>query len=95
MISKIQENITIWLIVGFIGQLCFFTRFLIQYIVSERKKKSTIPIAFWYLSITGALLVFSYAVYRRDPVFITGSVLGLFVYSRNLFFVHKARMRNE
>ena len=81
----------IWLIVGFLGQSCFFLRFLIQWIVSEKNKKSTIPVVFWYLSFSGAFLILIYAIYRKDPVFIVGQALGLLVYSRNLWLIYAGK----
>ncbi len=79
----------LWILIGFIGECCFFLRFLVQWIVSERKKSSTIPVAFWYLSLIGGLILLSYALYRRDPVFIAGQSVGLFVYCRNLSLIRK------
>ncbi|MDP8299349.1 MAG: lipid-A-disaccharide synthase N-terminal domain-containing protein [Candidatus Tantalella remota] len=89
--QNINENI--WLIIGFIGQSCFFFRFLIQWIISEKEHKSTIPVVFWYLSFMGALSVLIYAVYKKDPVFIVGQSLGLMVYSRNLMLIYTRRMK--
>ena len=82
-------NKNVWILIGFIGEGCFFSRFLVQWIVSERRKRSTIPIAFWYLSLIGGLILLSYAFYRRDPVFIAGQSLGLLVYCRNLSLICK------
>jgi len=84
-------NITeiIWLTVGFAGQALFASRFLIQWIKSEKQKKSIIPIEFWYCSIFGGLTLLAYAIYKQDPVFIAGQSLGMFVYSRNLYFIYK------
>ncbi len=79
----------IWLVIGFTGQAAFFMRFLVQWIVSEAKKESTIPVAFWYFSLIGGLILLSYAVYRRDPVFIMGQSCGLVVYIRNLMLIRK------
>ena len=79
----------IWLAIGFLGQAMFASRFLIQWIQTERKKQSIIPIAFWYFSIFGSLILFSYAIYRKDPVFIIGQSFGLIVYMRNLYFIYK------
>ena len=79
---------TIWIIIGFLGQLLFFMRFFIQWLASERKKESTIPLAFWYCSIAGGLILLLYAVYRKDPVFITGQSLGILIYARNLYLIH-------
>ncbi len=79
----------IWILIGFLGQFCFSCRFLVQWIASEKQKKSVIPIAFWYFSIAGALVLFTYALYRRDPVFITGQLFGVLIYLRNLHLIHK------
>ena len=78
----------IWLGVGFLGQFCFFLRFFIQWIVSEKKKKSTIPLVFWYFSLGGGVILFAYALYRRDPVFILGQGLGILIYLRNLMLIY-------
>lgn len=77
----------IWLIVGFIGQGLFFMRFLVQWIHSERAKRSVIPVAFWYFSIIGGLITLFYAIHTKDPVFILGNTIGVFVYVRNLYFI--------
>ena len=77
----------IWLAVGFLGQALFSARFLVQWIKSEREKKSVFPIAFWYFSIAGGATLLAYAIYREDPVFILGQLTGLFIYFRNLHFV--------
>lgn len=81
----------IWVAVGFAGQAVFFARFLVQWIVSERARRSVIPIAFWYLSIAGGLTLLSYAIWRRDPVFIVGQAGGLVVYLRNLALLRRER----
>lgn len=73
-----------WVAIGFVGQACFFTRFLVQWVVSERRGRSVVPRSFWYFSIAGSLIVLSYAIWRRDPVFIAGQSMGLVVYVRNL-----------
>ncbi|QQG37355.1 MAG: lipid-A-disaccharide synthase N-terminal domain-containing protein [Micavibrio aeruginosavorus] len=80
---------TIWLIVGFIGQALFFGRFLVQWLASEKAKRSVIPHAFWYFSIGGGLTLFVYALYRQDPVFILGQSTGLLIYARNLYFIRR------
>lgn len=79
----------VWLAVGFLGQALFSARFLVQWIASERKRKSVVPIEFWYFSIGGGLTLLAYAVHRLDPVFIVGQAAGLFVYARNLYFIHR------
>jgi lipid-A-disaccharide synthase-like uncharacterized protein len=82
---------SIWLAVGFLGQALFSARFLVQWIKSEKEKKSVFPIAFWYFSIAGGVTLLAYAVYRKDPVFILGQLSGLFIYVRNLYFVFYER----
>jgi lipid-A-disaccharide synthase-like uncharacterized protein len=82
-----------WLMVGFLGQALFTARFLAQWLVSERKKDSVIPVAFWWLSLAGGLTLLSYATYRQDPVIIVGQALGVFVYVRNLMLVDKGKRR--
>ncbi len=84
-----MDKDTIWLIVGFAGQACFTSRFLVQWLVSEQQKKSIIPIAFWYFSILGGVTLLSYAIYRKDPVFILGQSTGLLIYFRNLYFIRR------
>ena len=77
----------LWVAVGFIGQAVFSARFIVQWIVSERRKRSVIPISFWFLSIAGSLILFTYAVHRRDPVFVLGQAAGMLVYCRNLWLI--------
>lgn len=84
---------TTWLVVGLAGQLTFGARFLVQWLVSERRGRSVIPIAFWWLSLLGGLVLFSYAVHRRDPVFIIGQAFGLVVYARNLVLIRRRARR--
>ncbi len=81
----------IWLIVGFAGQALFSMRFLLQWLASERMKKSVIPVAFWYFSIAGGVTLLAYAIHRKDPVFIVGQATGLLIYSRNLYFIFRER----
>ena len=80
-----------WLIIGFVGQALFGARFIIQWIVSEKKGESTIPLAFWYCSIGGAIVLLTYAIYKEDPVFIVGQSLGSIVYVRNLILIDRKR----
>lgn len=77
----------IWLSIGFLGQAFFSCRFLVQWLVSERQKRSIIPHAFWYFSILGGATLLIYAIYKQDPVFIVGQAGGLLIYSRNLYFI--------
>ena len=78
-----------WLAIGFGGQLLFTARFVVQWIASERKKRSVIPVAFWYLSLVGSLVVLSYAIHIRNPVFILGFSLNSLVYIRNLWLIYR------
>jgi lipid-A-disaccharide synthase-like uncharacterized protein len=80
-----------WVLLGFVAQAMFTMRFLVQWLASEKVGKSVIPLAFWWFSISGGLLLFAYALYRRDPVFILGQGFGVFVYLRNLQFVLRER----
>ncbi|WP_440995855.1 lipid-A-disaccharide synthase N-terminal domain-containing protein [Arhodomonas sp. SL1] len=81
----------IWLTVGLTGQALFSLRFLIQWLHSERARRSVIPIAFWYFSVAGGITLLAYAVHRQDPVFILGQTTGLVIYLRNLWFLHRER----
>ena len=84
-------NLDIWLIIGFLGQFLFSMRFFIQWLQSERMKKSIIPVAFWYFSVAGGVTLLAYAIHRKDPVFIVGQGSGLFIYARNLYFIFKEK----
>lgn len=83
-----------WVVIGLGGQLLFTARFLVQWIASERAGRSVVPLVFWYLSIGGGLVLFAYAVYRKDPVFILGQSMGVFIYGRNLWLIYAERRRN-
>lgn len=80
---------TIWIAIGLLGQLFFTSRFLVQWIASERQRASVIPVAFWWLSLLGGLTLLSYAIWRQDPVFMLGQGAGLIVYSRNLVLIRR------
>ena len=77
--------------VGFLGQFFFSMRFIIQWIKSEKEKRSIIPITFWYFSLLGGTTLLAYAIYRQDPVFILGQSLGVFIYSRNLYLIYREK----
>ena len=77
------------LTLGFSGQALFFMRFLVQWLYSEKHHRSMIPVAFWYFSIGGSCLLLAYALIRRDIVFIVGQSCGFFIYSRNLYLIHR------
>lgn len=80
-----------WLIVGFAGQLLFGARFLVQWIVSEKKGESHIPLIFWYFSLSGGAVLLTYAIHIKDPVFILGQSMGLIIYSRNLILIYRKK----
>ena len=82
----------IWIIIGLMGQFLFSCRFILQWIASEKNKRSVIPIAFWYLSIGGSLILLTYAIHRTDPVFIIGQSGGLIIYIRNLILIYRERL---
>jgi lipid-A-disaccharide synthase-like uncharacterized protein len=84
---------TTWLVIGFLGQAVFTARFLVQWLASERKRDSIVPVAFWWLSLAGGIILLSYAIHRRDPVIIVGQGMGLFIYTRNLMLIAKGRRR--
>jgi lipid-A-disaccharide synthase-like uncharacterized protein len=81
----------LWLVVGFTAQLMFTMRFLVQWIASERARASIVPETFWYFSLFGGALLFAYAIYRLDPVFILGQGMGLIIYCRNIYFIRDAK----
>jgi lipid-A-disaccharide synthase-like uncharacterized protein len=85
----------IWLAIGFLGQGLFFGRWVVQWIASEKKAESQVPIAFWYMSLIGGLITLAYAIYREDPVFIAGQSIGSLVYVRNLMLISRASQTNQ
>ncbi len=90
-----MDDTTLWIIIGFGGQAFFTARFVIQWIVSERAKRSIVPTAFWLFSLGGGATLLAYAIHREDPVFIAGQSAGLFIYLRNLHFILKGRRAAE
>ena len=82
-----------WIVVGFMGQALFSARFIVQWLASERVKRSIVPRAFWYFSLAGGTTLLAYAIHKQDPVFIAGQGLGLFVYLRNLYLIHSGRQQ--
>ncbi|WP_126975166.1 lipid-A-disaccharide synthase N-terminal domain-containing protein [Frigidibacter oleivorans] len=80
-----------WVMIGLAGQLLFTARFLVQWLASERARRSVVPVAFWWFSIGGGLILLAYAIYRRDPVFVLGQGMGLFIYLRNLWLIEAER----
>lgn len=85
-----MTSATIWLGVGFVGQALFSARFLVQWLVSEVRRQSVIPTVFWWFSMSGGMTLLAYAIYKQDPVFITGQAFGLVVYMRNLALIRKS-----
>lgn len=79
----------IWVSIGFLGQALFSMRFILQWLASEKIKRSVVPHVFWYFSLGGGIILFLYAVYRRDPVFMIGQGAGIFVYLRNIYFIRR------
>jgi lipid-A-disaccharide synthase-like uncharacterized protein len=83
----------VWFTIGMTAQLAFFFRFFVQWVVSERRRQSVVPNVFWYLSLAGGVLLLIYSIHKRDTVFTVGSILGCFVYARNLRLVHLEKVR--
>jgi lipid-A-disaccharide synthase-like uncharacterized protein len=81
----------IWLFIGLFGQFLFSMRFILQWLASEKIKRSIIPNIFWYFSLAGGTVLLVYAIYRRDLVFILGQGTGIFIYLRNIYFVFKSK----
>jgi lipid-A-disaccharide synthase-like uncharacterized protein len=89
--AGISTTELIWLTIGFTAQAMFTMRFIIQWLASERARRSIVPETFWYFSFAGGLMLFIYAIYRMDPVFILGQGSGLFIYARNISFIWRAK----
>ena len=90
-ISSLSTYEIIFLIIGFIGQGLFASRFIVQWIYSEKIGESSIPVIFWYLSIFGGIGLLIYAISRKDPVIITGQLFGILIYTRNLILIYKKK----
>lgn len=84
-----------WIVIGLVGQACFFMRFLVQWITSEKRGESVIPLPFWYFSIGGSLILLSYSIHRQDPVFILGQSVGSIIYIRNLVLIGRKKRALE
>ena len=80
-----------WLVLGFLGQAFFFSRFVVQWIAAERRGESVVPTSFWYLSIGGGLILLLYAIHKWDYVFMAGQAVGTIVYIRNLMLIHRKK----
>lgn len=87
-------GIEAWLVLfGLFAQSMFFMRFLVQWVVSERSRRSIVPEMFWYFSMAGGVLMFAYGVFREDPVIMLGQSTGIFIYGRNLYFIWREKRR--
>lgn len=84
-----------WLIIGLFAQVMFSLRFIIQWLSSEREKRSVIPTAFWWFSLFGGLTLLAYGLHRREPVLILGQAMGVVIYARNIVLIHKAERRER
>ncbi len=84
-----------WILLGFVAQFFFTMRFVVQWLASEKAKRSVVPVAFWFFSLGGGFLLFIYAIQREDPVFIAGQGLGLLIYIRNLALIRNEKKANE
>ncbi len=82
------------LTIGFFGQGLFFMRFLLQWLCSEKEKKSVVPVVFWYFSLGGGICLLTYAILNRDPVIILGNMTGSLIYLRNIYFIHREKKLN-
>jgi len=80
-----------WIVIGFVAQFMFMMRFVMQWIYSERARRSIVPEVFWYFSLAGGAMLLAYAIHRADPVFIAGQSLGLIIYSRNIYFIWREK----
>ncbi|MBU6211370.1 MAG: hypothetical protein RLZ79_37 [Pseudomonadota bacterium] len=89
------SDTTLWIVIGFLGQALFSARFFVQWLASERVKRSVIPTAFWYFSLAGGVTLLAYAIHRQDPVFIAGQGLGLVVYLRNLYLIRAGKQQAD
>ena len=85
----------IWLGIGFLAQFLFSMRFIVQWIASEKRKESIIPIYFWSFSLAGGILLLFYAIHRKDPVFILGQGMGVFIYIRNLMLIYRKKKQTN
>jgi lipid-A-disaccharide synthase-like uncharacterized protein len=81
-----------WIVIGFVAQFMFMMRFVMQWIYSERARRSIVPEVFWYFSILGGMMLLAYAIHRKDPVFIAGQALGLLIYGRNIYFIWREKL---
>tara|TARA_X000000950_G_C13850516_1_gene634298 strand:- start:703 stop:999 length:297 start_codon:yes stop_codon:yes gene_type:complete len=93
--ENLSQIEVIFLTIGFLGQGLFASRFVFQWIYSEKKGESYIPLIFWYLSIFGGVGLLTYAIFRKDPVIISGQLFGIFIYLRNLILIYKKKNEKD
>ena len=89
VLAWLQAHWDVWVLIGLCGQFLFMMRFIMQWIASEKARKSIVPEVFWYFSIGGGVVLLVYAIHKQDIVFILGQGLGLFIYLRNIYFLRK------
>lgn len=94
-LAEQMQTLDFWVIIGFMGQALFTARFIVQWIASEKVKKSVVPHLFWWFSIGGGAVLFVYALHRADPVFIVGQGAGLFIYLRNIYLIYQKPKPSE
>lgn len=91
MLGVTSQTDAVWVLVGLFGQLMFTARFIVQWLASERTRRSVVPVAFWYFSLAGGLIVLAYGIHKLDPVIILGQLPGTVIYSRNLWLIQVAQ----
>jgi len=91
--TSLSQEEMVWIGIGFLGQSLFFSRWVLQWFVSEKKAESQIPISFWYMSLAGSAIVLAYAIHKEDLVFMAGQGVGTLVYVRNLILIHRVKER--
>ncbi len=84
----------VWIAIGLAGQALFSARFILQWLASERARRSVVPKAFWYFSLGGSAILLAYAIHRTDPVFILGQSVGFAIYLRNLYLIEVEHRRS-
>ncbi len=78
-----------WIVLGLTGQAAFFSRFLVQWLASEKAGQSYVPMSFWYLSLVGSLILLVYAIHRQEPIFLLGYLPNSVVYIRNIMLIKR------
>ena len=92
-LNNLSLNEFIWVMIGTLGQLIFFSRWILQWLSSEKYKSSIIPVSFWWCSLVGGLITLIYAKHIGSFPFMLAQAIGLVVYSRNLILIY--RRKNE